>query len=1012
MIRFGNRDASQTMQMSQRTFRRLTATAIAGAVGALALAGGAAPAAADEDPAGCEQYSPQDVDPSIRTFKQVTGLDLGGGQGSNSVARRPTSDLYAYLDAIVNDTIGNTRVKVVKRSAGTSELGRDIPYVIVGTPSNIDNLDSGRNDAAFWRGVQAGGVSENDALAAVNGTDGAPKRPALVWLTANVHGNEPAGGESTLRLLYELVARRDCANVRRLDNMDTFIMPSQNPDGRDADQLAPVGLGPQRTNAWNFDLNRDWGTLTQRENFLKINDGIQYPSVVYIDAHQQGGNNYFFPPNEDPVHHEVSDAAIDSINFVYGPAYQTRSNDQGITYQNYNAYDLFVPEYGDTVPSLLFGAAGMTLEQGSGGSYAKQVYGHYIILDETLNITSQKRNQLLTDWIKQWEEAREQGENGELEPNQLVSPIHDEDDILPGSDPTGSIYGYFYVPDNHAGDTARLVRRMQETGVTAYRLTADTVVDGYDTFGTSAPQDDVTLPAGSLWIPSGQNLKHWIQSLLGENPFQPFSFCYDVCTYSFSLLRGMSGNGTLTQPMPEGAPLAELDDPDFGTSPASSPYYAFATDSSSGVSALLNAVEDGATAWRAEDTFSAAGKTFPTGAAIIDGATMTAAQVAALSDEFQTPAVGMGTLPAVDRYAIGDPKIGLYIGTSFAGSPLASPPARCTGGHCFSLFVMVNKMGIAYEDISLITAADLSSSPTYLTDQGFTAFVNPAATIAAGAGATDIQNFVNNGGRYVSWGAAGTTTARNAGITNLNTQAIPGLSTGGATFDGEFETTNPLAWGFDNGGFIYRTATGDPVYDEATLTADSPNAVPDATAAVRYADPLTSFGYSVNATGPGQLPGRAAVVDQPFGSGHALILGFDAMFRAWLDSGERILLNGLLYPTGAAIPPGPPKRAAGAPADQPIPADELPAVKDRPLATRDVSDDLQIQVASSDSAALKRIVAKVGGPKGTFTASAGELSYSVRKARVLDTQDSPKPWALEIMRKLNARGVVPISATL
>ena len=889
-----------------KTFRRITTLAVAGALGALAMAGGAAPAVADEDPAGCEAFGPQDVDPSIRTWQQVHGAPLGGGTGGTA-ARRPTTELYAYLDAIVNDTIGNSRVKVVKRSAGTTELGRDIPYVIVGTPENINNLDSGRNDAAFWRGVQTGGVDEDEALEAVEGTNGAEKRPAFVWLAQNVHGNEPAGGESSMRLLYELVARRDCANLRRLENIDTFIMPSQNPDGRDDNN---------RTNAWSFDLNRDWGTLTQRENFLKIQDGIKYPSVVYIDAHQQGGNNYFFPPNEDPVHHEVSDAAIGAINGVYGPAYQTRSNDQGITYQNYNAYDLFVPEYGDTVPSLLFGAAGMTLEQGSGGAYSKQVYGHYIIEDETLNITSQKRDELLTNWIKQWDEAKEQGEAGFLEPNQLVSPIHDEDDILPGSDPTGEIYGYFYVPDNHSGDASRLVNRLVETGVEAYTLDSPLEVDGYDTFGTTASQDNVTLPAGTMWIPSGQRLKHWVQALLGENPFQPFSFCYDVCTYSFSLLRGMSGNGTLTEPMPSGAALTRITEADTSSTPASSAYYAFATDSSSGNSALLNAVEDGATAWRAEDAFTAGGKNFPTGAAIIDGSTFTAAQAEALSDEFQTPTVGLSALPSVDRYLIQDPKIGLYIGTSSPTNPLSTPQGRCAGGHCFSLFTMVNKMGIAYDDITLLSAATLASSPTYLKDNGFTALVNPAQTISATAPSAalgppalaDIQDFVNNGGRYVSWGANGTTTARNAGMTNLNTTTIPGLSTGGATFDGEFDTANPLAWGFDNGGFIYRTATGDPVYTEASLTADTPNAVPDAAAAVRYEDPLTSFGYSVNATGTGQLPGRPAVVDQPFGSGHALILGFDAMFRAWMDSGERILLNGLLYPTGAVIP-GPSKQA-------------------------------------------------------------------------------------------------------
>ena len=997
-----------------KTFRRFTGLAVAGAIGALAMAGGATPASADVDPPGCSAFGPSDYDPSIRTFKQVTGFDLGGGVGTNNTVRRPTPDLYTYLDALVADTTSSSRVKVVKRSAGTTWLGRDIPYVVVGTPENINNLDSGRNDAAFWRGVRTGGVDEQDALDSITGSNGQEKRPAFVWLTGNVHGDEPAGAEGVIRTAYELAARQDCANVRRLDNLTTFLMPSQNPDGRDAN-LSPGATAPQRTNAWGFDLNRDWGTLTQKENLLKINDGIKYPPIVYVDAHQQGGSSYFFPPNEDPVHHEVSDAAIDAINQVYGPALQQRFNDQGVTYQNYNAYDLFVPEYGDTVPALLFGAAGMTYEKGNGGSYGKQVYDHYLALDETINVSSQRRNTLLREWILQWDEAEQQGAVGDLEPNQLVSPIHGPGDIIPGSDPVDGVFGYYYLPNNHDGDAARLVTRLLETGVHAYKLTAPTEVDGVHEFGPAGSTDNVTLPAGTMWIPMDQRLKHWIQSLLGEDPFIPFNFCYDRCAYSFSLLRGMSDNGILTQAMPEAAPLTEITDPDLGTSPAANTYYAFSTDSSSGLSLLIHTLSDGdgATAWRAEDAFDAAGRHFPTGAAIVDGSTITPAEMASLSDDWQTPVTGLSTLPAVNRFAMAEPKFALYTAASNQINPLASPtPGRCAGSYCTSLFVLTQKLGIPYNDITLVSNTQLASSPTFLTDQGFTAFINPTENIAAGAGTTDIQNYVNNGGRYVSWNGNGATTARNAGITNLNTQAVAGLQTNGIPFNGSFNTDNPVAWGFDNGGFIYRSASGDATWNPATLTGDvTPPIVPDATAAVSYADPLKAFGFSVNATGPGQLPGRPAVIDQPFGSGHAVILGFDAMFRAWVDSGERMLLNGALYPTGAAIPPGP-KKAGDAPANPPIPEGDLPPVANRPVAAGPDTDDLVIQVDPSDGAALRKAIAKAGAPKGSLTVTSGVLTYRVRNAAVIDTQDSAKPWAEKIMRKLNRRGTPLVSAHL
>ena len=125
--------------------------------------------------------------------------------------------------------------------------------------------------------------------------------------------------------------------------MDFFLLPVRNPDGRDV---------IQRTSAWTFDHNRDFGTQNQIENGAFLPLFKQYPGVFFIDAHQTG-NGYFFPPNEDPVHHEISDFIVDYIGDLIGPAIRQAFNDQSIDYFNYETYDLFVPEYGDTVPSLL-----------------------------------------------------------------------------------------------------------------------------------------------------------------------------------------------------------------------------------------------------------------------------------------------------------------------------------------------------------------------------------------------------------------------------------------------------------------------------------------------------------------------------------------------------------------------------------------------------------------------------------------------------------------------------------
>ena len=81
--------------------------------------------------------------------------------------------------------------------------------------------------------------------------------------------------------------------------------------------------------------------------------------------------------------------------------------------------------------------------------------------------------------------------------------------------------------------------------------------------------------------------------------------------------------------------------------------------------------------------------------------------------------------------------------------------------------------------------------------------------------------------------AGGTTSARNAGITLLNTASISGLSTPGSTFDGVFSTATPAGWGFDAGGWIYRSASGDPTFNPATMVGNG-TTIPAPTAVVTY----------------------------------------------------------------------------------------------------------------------------------------------------------------------------------
>ena len=973
---------------------------------------------ADVDPAGCTddvQY-----DPSIPTYQDVVGRPLGDGPTGNT-GRDVTADIYKYFDAVVAASQSNPRVRVIEKPYGRSVLGQRLQFYVLGTPDNIANLDAGRRDAPFWAGVRDGSVSEAAGLAAVR------TRPVFGWVTATPHGAEPAAGEAIARNLYELAARTDCWNARRLRDMDFFLLPVRNPDGRDA---------IQRTSAWTFDHNRDFGTQNQIENGAFLPQFKPYPGVFFIDAHQTG-NGYFFPPNEDPVHHEISDFTVDFIGDLIGPAIRQAFNDQSIDYFNYDTYDLFVPEYGDTVPSLLSGAAGMTFEKGTSELYGKQVYEHYVAIDETINVTVRNKAAVLTGWVKQWAEAVRQGANCFLEPNELVSPLVE----AIRRQPDYNVCGYFFRPDRHEGDAAALIRHMQNQGVHVYRFEHDVNTNGVREFGQDGPSTTV-LPKGTLYMPLNQPLKHWIQSVMGEDPFEPLEFFYDVATWSYPLHRGLAGDGFLTSQLPPGVQMTEIGDPGLGTVPASpQPVYAFETDSMQALAMVFELLDRGVTVDRGRDAFDAAGRRFTTGTALVNGASLAARGVdlAALASRRATPVTGLDGYP-VAHYAMETPKVGMYTpGTSEPNNPIrpnagAPSPGHCAtqqagastaANYCVALFTLTQKDGLPASMFTPVTSLDLAANR--LVTQDYTVLLNANGTIPAGPGATALQSFVNQGGTYVGTLAPGTTSARNAGLTTLNTVAgstlnEPGrtFSTPGSNFTASFATANPVAWGFDDQGFIYRDNSSNPIYDPATMTGNG-STIPPATAAVRYAAPLKSLGYSRSATGPGKLDGRPDVVDQPFGAGHAVMIGHDAFYRAWKESDERIVLNALLYPTGGVKPPvaGAPRQAPAAPVDaQPLPKSTLPAVVSRPLRKGRATDrDVRIQVARRHATKLRRAVRAARLPKSArkrvhYVKSRRTVTLVVARARTSANDHRRGEWVRRIMGRLDRRGVKVLNAQL
>jgi len=462
--------------------------------------------------AACDPFTtPPTYDQGVRTSNQVIGFTLGSQEAS-------VAQSNAYLEAVDADSD-----RVVHDVAAVSVGGLPIDYAIVGTPGRVTatGLSEIRDSVTVLRDPLAGDEAVNDALAAT---------PAVLWVSANVHGNEESGADAALQVLYELANRSDCVVTNILSQAIVVILPIQNPDGREAGT---------RRNLYGFDMNRDWFARTQPETDGKLQVLRQYPPMLYIDAHEFSLPNYFFPPNADPEYHETPDAAHDWINGLYSPAIAAQFDREKIKYFHGAPYDFFATVFGDTVPTVGFHAAGMTFEKHSADAISVREHEHFTSMWASIAAGAAARSSVLTGWHDSYVEAYDEGLAGSLEPNAVFEPKHD----LYQPVPDVTVRHYFLRNDpNRAAELQLLVRRLQRMDVTVNTLTEPLELTSFHPYGD--PSEPTTLPVGTYWIPMAQAQKHWVQAMLNEDSWIPFDVTYDVTAWSNPLLMNLDGGWT------------------------------------------------------------------------------------------------------------------------------------------------------------------------------------------------------------------------------------------------------------------------------------------------------------------------------------------------------------------------------------------------------------------------------------------------------------------------------------
>lgn len=811
-----------------------------------------APASAHPAPAGCatDPSAHLGTVPSPETF---LGFPLGAGQQRVVT----NTEIRDYLTAV-----DKASDRVTTGTMGTSVLGQPLNYAVVA--KNRTDL----NEAA----AEIRSLRDPRKLSADRARRIAAGKPAIVWIAGNVHGGETSGADASLKTLYELAAGLSCAVQQRNDNLITVILPTQNPDGRDA---------ARRQNEFGFDLNRDWFARTQPETDSKVDLLRKFPPQVFVDAHEMGGQRYFFPPNADPIHHEIADAPVDWINRI-GEANKAAFGFNGACsetvttecYFNYDTYDLFYMGYGDTVPATGFGAAGMTYEKGSASTVQDRVQQQFNTQWATLGWAAANKREVLTSYYKIWTDALAEGRAGALEPNEVVQP----ENTVQFPVPDIKVKSYFLMPGRQLADVRHLVERLRAMDVEVHEIQKPMTVRNAHVFGGRNAKN-VVVPAGAYWIPMEQPQKHWIQATLGEDPYVPFPYFYDVSSWSNPLLMGIDTIYTGDDVHPKSVPVRRLEGGKSGTAPRSGSY-TYPLDSAAAAQLTFRLLGQGVAAVRDANLIR-----LPS-AAVTPAIDKLARSLGVTLSDSRKPSGGTG---------MARPDVGLFRGTGVSTT---------SGSYGEARYVLGNQWGL---NLTPITAGDINDNTPAFTDR--TVLLVPDGSSATGGltttGQANLRNWIAQGHTYVGLRNEGTRIARAAGLTSTTEKAKPAdYLVIGSHLRVNVDTSNPVAAGRPAEDFQFNN--GDPILNPTTTGTNVLTYPSD--------DTFWHNGYTVHAD---TLKGTSVVVDEPTGAGHAVLFTFNPLFRAYNENGLQLVANALLHPAGTpsvqrSASPDPARAAAAA----------------------------------------------------------------------------------------------------
>jgi len=441
-------------------------------------------------------------------------------------------DQFTYHYRIVEyfKYIAQVSKNVKLQQYGTTNEGRPLIAAFIASDENINRLEDIRHNNLRLTGMESGAADAN--------------APAIVWLSYNVHGNEPSSSEAAMLTLFDMVDPANAKTKAWLKNTVVVIDPCLNPDGRDRyvnfynpvrsstpdanpssrEHMEPWPGG--RVNHYYFDLNRDWAWQTQKESQARVGLFNQWLPQIHVDYHEQGYNApYYFAPAAAPFHKVITKWQIEFQTLI-GRNNAKYFDKNGWLYFTKQEFDLLYPSYGDTYP-IYNGSIGMTYEQGGirAGLAVTTADGDTLTLDDriahhhatglsTIEMASANAPKLITEFKKFYDDSK--------------------------STPPGEYKGYV-IKNENADKLALLAKVLDKNGIQYGFGSTPNATLGYNYF--SGGNENFNIAAGDMVIDAHQPKAVLLNVLFEPKTFLADSNTYDITAWALPYAYGLKTYG-------------------------------------------------------------------------------------------------------------------------------------------------------------------------------------------------------------------------------------------------------------------------------------------------------------------------------------------------------------------------------------------------------------------------------------------------------------------------------------